>query len=308
MGLHARFAALDTNLQGGAWALAAAVVFSINGVLVKELANGGLSFWQIAFARAFFALLPLMPFLWRDGRAAFRTDYPLTHLARALCGAGAMTAGFYALSELPLALVTAVGFTAPLFTTVLSALVLREAVRWRRWSATLVGFAGMLIMVRPGVAEVGPAMLAAVAMAVGVACAVVLVKRFPKGESQPVMLTWFCVASILTSAGPALAEWREPSAVQWLLLVGVGLVGVTAQAMIVQAYRTGEASFVAPLDYSRLLAAGVLGFLFFAEVPDLYTLLGALVIVASSLYIARREAQLGRGSPAEAAGGRGPPS
>lgn len=297
MSLRQRFSGLHPNLQGAAWMVAAATVFSINGVLVKALAAGGMSFWQVAFARAFFALLPLLPFVWRDGLRLFRTSHPLTHLARALCGAGAMTAGFYALSELPLALVTAVGFTAPLFTIVLSALVLREVVRWRRWSATLVGFLGMLVMVRPGAGSLEPAMLAAVGMALGIACAVVLVKRFPKGESQTAMLTWFCVASIATSAGPAIHLWQAPSPPQWALLVGVGVVGVAAQSMIVSAYRTGEASFVAPFDYTRLIGAGILGFLFFGEVPDLYTLLGAAVIVGSSLYIARREAQLGRPSP-----------
>ncbi|MEX2629735.1 MAG: DMT family transporter [Tistlia sp.] len=297
MSARGRFAGLDPNLQGASWMVAAATVFSINGVLVKELAFDGMSFWQIGFARAFFALLPLLPFLLRDGFAPFRTEFPLTHLARALCGAGAMTAGFYALAKLPLALVTAIGFTSPLFTIVLSALALRERVRWRRWSATLVGFLGMLVIVRPGSAALEPAMLAAVGMALGVACAVVLVKRFPKSESQTAMLTWFCFASILICAGPALHLWQDPTPRQWLLLVGVGLVGVAAQAMIVSAYRTGEISFVAPFDYSRLIGAGLLGFLFFAEVPDLYTLLGAAVIVASSFYIAHRETQLGRPSP-----------
>ncbi|SMF38631.1 Permease of the drug/metabolite transporter (DMT) superfamily [Tistlia consotensis] len=300
-----RFAGLHPNLQGAAWMVAAATVFSINGVLVKELAAGGLSFWQVAFARAFFALLPLLPFVWRNGAAAFRTTYPATHLLRALFGAGAMTAGFYALSRLPLALVTAIGFTSPLFTIVLSALVLRELVRWRRWSATAIGFLGMLVMVRPGGAGFDPAMLAAVGMALGTACAVILVKRFPKGESQTAMLVWFCVTSILTSAGPAVHVWQDPTAVQWLLLVGVGVVGVAAQAMIVNAYRTGEASFVASFDYSRLLGAAVLGFAFFAEVPDLYTLLGAAIIVGSSLYIAHREAQLGKQAPPATVVGRG---
>lgn len=305
MGLRTRFAGLDANLQGAAWMVVAATVFSINGVLVKELAFSGMSFWQIAFARAFFALLPLMPFLWRNGVAALRTDYPLTHLGRAICGAGAMTAGFYALTELPLALVTALGFTAPLFTIVLSAAILHETVRWRRWSATLIGFLGMLVMVRPGGVVFEPAMLAAIGMALGIACSVILVKRFPRGESQTAMLTWFCLASILTSAGPAIHLWQAPTLEQWLLLIGVGLVGVAAQAMIVQAYRTGEASFVASFDYSRLIGAGILGYLFFAEVPDLYTLLGAAIIVGSSIYIAHREARLGKKAPEGTAIGRG---
>jgi drug/metabolite transporter (DMT)-like permease len=166
-------------------------------------------------------------------------------------------------------------------------------VRWRRWSATLVGFLGVLIMVRPGAAAFDPAAFFALAMALGIAVAVILLKRFPEGESHVAMLTWFSLAAIALSLGPALYVWRVPTAGEWGLLVAVGLLGLGSQAMFIRAFWVGEASFVAPFDYSKLLLAGLIGFLLFGELPDHWDLAGAAVIIAATVYIARREGQLG---------------
>ncbi len=272
----------------------AAFGFTLNGVLVKWLGAGGMNPFQIALARAVFALAAVLPFAWQAGARVFRTRHPGIHLVRGLAGGGAMLCGFYALTRLPLADVTALGFTTPLFTIVLAVLLLKEKVRWRRWSATAVGFLGVLIMLRPGAGAVDPAALVALAMAFGIALAVTLVKRLPPEESRITMLMIFSVVSILLAAVPAVAVWRPPTWQEWLLLAAVGVHGLGAQSLIIRAYQSGEASFVAPFEYSKLLLAGLLGYLFFAERPDLWSLAGALVIVASTLYIARREAAHGR--------------
>jgi drug/metabolite transporter (DMT)-like permease len=117
-----------------------------------------------------------------------------------------------------------------------------------------------------------------------------MVKRLPAGESHVTMLAYFCLMSLAITALPALLYWVPPSAEQWLLLAGVGTLGIVSQAMIIRAYRSGEASFVAPFDYLKLILAGLIGFLMFGEVPGGWTLLGAAVIVGSAFYIARREA------------------
>ena len=307
MALRTKAQALSPNLEGALWMLASALVFTANGVLVKALAETGTSFFQIALARAGFALIAISPFVYLAGRQALRTAYPGTHLVRAICGAGAMLSGFYALSRLPLADVTAIGFTTPLFATVLAIFLLGEAVRWRRWTATLVGFGGVLIMLRPNALLTGQGIaldgfLAALGMALGIAVAVIMVKRLPKSEHQSVMLLWFCLASIALAVGPAILAWQDPTLEQWLMLAGVGVIGVTGQSLIIRAYRAGEASFVAPFDYSKILFAMAFGFLFFAEVPESWTLAGAAVIVASTLYIARRETKLGTRKERERAG------
>jgi drug/metabolite transporter (DMT)-like permease len=291
-------AKLSPNLQGALWMLASALVFTANGVLVKALAAGGMPVFQIALARAGFALIAILPFVWMAGRHAFRTSHWGTHAIRAVCGAGAMLCGFFALSRLPLAEVTAINFTTPLFATVLGIVLLGEVVRWRRWTATLVGFAGVLVMLRPVALFTGEGVplegfLAALGMAFGIAVAVVMVKRLPKSEHQAIMVFYFCIASLAMAVVPAIQVWQEPTWQQWLLLAGVGVVGASGQSLIIKAYRLGETSFVAPFDYSKILFAVLLGFVFFGEVPDAWALAGAAIIVASTLYIARREHRLG---------------
>lgn len=305
------WAGLSGNERGALWMLMAAVGFTFNATLAKTLAQSGMPVFQIAFARAFFALAPLLPFLLVGGLRAFRTTHPVTHLLRAVCGAGAMVCGFYALSTLPLATVTVLGFTVPLFTVLLSVLLLGEPIRWRRWTATLVGFAGVLIMIAPRLAgETGGfvlewPMLAGIGMALGIALAVIMVKRFPAGESQPVMVFWFCFASILLTAPFALLQWQPPNREEWLLLAGIGITGFVAQSLIIKAYRSGEASFVAPFDYAKLPIAVLLGWLLFAELPDGATYLGSAVVIASTLYIARRESRLSGRPTAARPEGRG---
>jgi drug/metabolite transporter (DMT)-like permease len=284
-----RWRALSPNGQGAAWMLLAGTGFTLNGLLVKTLAQGGMDPFQISLARVFFALVALLPFIWKAGPQAFRTRHPMIHLLRGLFGGMAMLCGFYALAHLPLAQVTALGFTQPLFTILLAVLILGEPVRWRRWAATAVGFCGVLVMIRPGSWAFDPAMLVALFMAFGIAMAVVLVKRLPLGESHTAMLVYFCIASFLLALVPAILNWRDPTWGEWGLLAGVGVLGMISQACIIRAYRSAEATFVAPFDYAKLLLATLVGYLFFAEVPDAWTWAGAGIIIASTYYIVWRE-------------------
>jgi drug/metabolite transporter (DMT)-like permease len=286
----AGWARLSANHRGALWMIAASFGFTVNSALVKALTAAGLDVFQIAFARALFSFALVVPFLLRAGPGALRTRHPAIHGIRAFAGAAAMVCGFYAVGRLHLADFTALTFTQPLFVTLMAVILLGERVRWRRWLATAVGFLGVLIMVRPGASAFDPAALVALASVSGIAVAVCLVKRLPEGESHATMLAYFCLMSLAITVVPAVIYWTPPSATQWLLLAGVGTLGVASQAMIIRAYRSGEASFVAPFDYLKLILAGLIGFLLFDEVPGPWTLLGAAVIIAAALYIARREA------------------
>jgi len=278
------------NHRGALWMIAASFGFTVNSAMVKTLVAGGLDAFQVAFARALFSFALVVPFLLRAGPSALKTRHPFLHGIRAFAGAAAMVCGFYAVGHLQLADFTALSFTQPLFVTLLAVILLGEVVRWRRWLATAVGFAGVLIMVRPGAGTFDPAALVALTSVAGIAVAVCMVKRLPVGESHTTMLAYFCLMSLAITALPALVYWTPPSLDQWLLLAGVGTLGVVSQAMIIRAYSAGEASFVAPFDYLKLILAGAIGFLVFGEVPGPWTLLGAAVIVGAALYIARREA------------------
>ena len=280
------------------WMVLAGTGFTLNGLLVKLLSAGGMDPFQTSLARVFFALVTLTPFIWRAGPSAFRTKHPVIHILRGLFGGMAMLCGFYALSHLPLATVTALGFTQPLFTIVLAVLILSEPVRWRRWAATIVGFLGVLVMLRPGSGAFDPVMLVALAMAFGIAMAVVLVKRLPVGESHTAMLVYFCLASFFLALVPAVLNWQNPSPKEWVLLAGVGVLGMISQACILRAYRAGEATFVAPFDYSKLLLATLVGYIFFAESPDAWVWVGAAIIIGSTYYIVWRERVRQRGGAA----------
>lgn len=270
--------------------IGASLGFTVNAALVKSLIADQLDVFQVAFVRALFSFAVLLPFMVHAGPAVLRTRCPGLHAIRAFAGSGAMVCGFYAVGHLPLADFTALTFTQPLFVVLLAVAVLGEMVRWRRWLATAVGFIGVLIMVRPGAGSFDPAALMALASAFGIAVAVIMVKRLPQGESHVTMLAYFCMLSLAITLLPALFYWRPPSGAQWLLLAGVGSLGVASQAMIIRAYRCGEASFVAPFDYLKLLLAVIIGFVVFGELPGSWTLLGAAVIVGATFYIARREA------------------
>ncbi len=291
---HARWQALPPNLRGAFLVTIAAAGFTLVWAMGKSLADHGMHPYQISLCRAAASLLFLLPFLFTGSVTRFRTAHPWLHLIRAASGGVAILFGFYALVRLPLAEVTALGFTSPLFTVIFAALLLREKVRWRRWVAVAVGFGGMLIIVRPGAAAFGSDALFAVGGAMLIAFAITLVKRFPASESPTVLLFYVLAAGILVCVVPALEHWHDPSPLQWLMLLAMGALGLGAHALFIAGFRTGESSFVAPFDYTKLLFALLIGFFAFGDLPDWTTLLGAAVLIASSVYIARRESKLAR--------------
>lgn len=290
--LQRRWLALPRNTRGAIWVLLSTIGFSAMAVLAKALGER-LDSFQIAFFRSAVGLVVLSPLVLRAGRAALTTTVPGLHLARSLTGATALMCGFYAVTHLPLATATAVTFTRPLFLIVVAVLFLGEAVRWRRWSATLAGFLGVLVMLRPGVGAFDPAMVVALGQALAASFAVVLLKRLPPGERHLTVLFYAAVLTAAITLGPALVVWRSPTAGELGLAVLMGLFGVAGQATVVRAFRVAEATAVAPFDYARLLFATVLGIALFREFPDAWTILGAGIIVVSTVYIARREARLG---------------
>lgn len=289
-----RWEALSPNGRGAVLVIVGSAGFSVMAALVKHLGQS-LDSFQIAFFRCVFGLMVLMPLLMRMGIGELKTGVPHLHGLRALFGVTAMMSGFYAFTHLPLATATAVTFTKPFFMIILAVIFLGEIVRWRRGLATAVGFIGVLVILRPGVGDFDPAMLVAVLQALAISCTVVVIKHMPKQESTFALVFYFAAISTVVSAVPAALVWQWPSGPQWIVAMLIGLIGVTSQSMVVQGFRLGEATVLSPLDYSRLLFAVLFGLVFFAETPDPFVFLGAGIIIASTVYIARREAKLGVG-------------
>jgi drug/metabolite transporter (DMT)-like permease len=205
------------------------------------------------------------------------------HLTRGVCGSIGLMCGFYALTHLSLADATAIGFTKPLFQIVLAALLLRETVRARRWSATAVGFLGVLIMVRPGDGVLEHAALVGLLGALAAATVSLLIKRLSASEGSLTIMVYLGAVSIVTTGIPAAFVWQTPTLAElaWMLLAAA--LASSAQICMIRGFRIGEASALAPLEYLKLPLAALYGYLLFTELPDLYTVLGALLIVLSTL-------------------------
>ncbi|WP_439817234.1 DMT family transporter [Zavarzinia sp. CC-PAN008] len=277
-------------IQGVLWMLLAAALFTAMSALAKTLGQR-LDSMQIAFFRAFFALVFVTPFALSIGWKGLASNRPWLHVWRGLFGSSAMLAGFYAFVHLPLALSTAINFTTPLFLIVLAALFLGERVRLRRGLATLVGFAGVLVILRPDTG-LDQASLIGLAGAFLAACSFTLIKTMAKNDRPSTMVFYFGVFASAFSAIPAWIVWIDPTPLEWVLLAATGAAGGAAQACTARAYALAEATFVAPFDYTRLLYSGLVGYILFQEVPDGWSYAGIALIVGSTLYIARREAHL----------------
>ncbi len=280
-------------VRGALCMVGAAAAFAVLIVIVRHLATDQHPF-QLAFFRNLFGTVFMIPWLIGVGRKGLKTDRFGLHLLRAAIGLAAMLCFFSAIALLPVAEVTALTFTAPLFATVGAALVLGESVRMRRWTAAAVGFAGALIILRPGAAAVSAAALIALASAAFMAAAILVVKVLARTENPNAIVLFMGLLLTPLSLIPALFVWSPPPAASWPWLVLMGLAATVGQVLMTRAFAAADASAVLPFDFARLVFVAALGFALFDERPDLWTWFGAAVIVAATVYIARREAQLGR--------------
>lgn len=283
-------------------------MFTFTGVLVKTLGQT-LHPFEISFFRGLVALAVILPILARTGglRAGMRTQIPLLQLTRGVVGSLAMFLGFYAIVALPLADAQAISFSRNLFLVPLAAFVLSEVVGLRRALAAAVGFVGVLIMLRPGVdmgaGDAGLYLSAGAAAALGhaflVALATVLVNIASRYDGPVTLMFYTNIVTVSLIAIPTFFVWQTPTMNEFLMLIAMGVLATASHNCFIRAFAIGEASAIAPVDYSRLIFAALAGWLVFSTVPDRFTIIGALIIVASSFYIVRREAGLQKAEPQE---------
>jgi drug/metabolite transporter (DMT)-like permease len=251
----------------------------------------------VVFCRSAFAIPLLLPLLLRaGGAAALRMRRPGLHAIRVVTGLIGMAGAFHGYAVLPLATVTALGFTMPLFLTLLAVPLLGERVGPRRGGAVLVGFGGVLLMALPGGTAGGDTLgtAAVLAGALAWALSMITIRRMgDAGEANGAIVLWFALGAAAVSGVVALPGWVAPSAAQWALLAGTGIVSTLAQLMMTEGYRRGEPTLLAPFEYSAILWTTLMGALLWGELPDGWAALGIAVLVASGLYIWRREVALG---------------
>jgi len=284
---------LPPNVQGALWLVSGGFIFTSTSVMIRLL-SAQIESVQTAFFRAVISVVLLLPMIAAGRVKPWQSKRIAGHFWRTFMGTTSMVLGFYAVTMLPLADATAIAFSQPLFSVVVAALIAGEKVRWRRWSATVIGFVGVLVMVRPGEGSLQAGALVALANAATVALSIYLVKRLSDSETPLMILTQFAIFSTVLLAVPAILVWRWPDVWGWLLAIGVALSATVGQYFWVQAFKAGEMSAVAPFEYLRLPFAVFVGWLVWGEMPVIWTYVGAAIVIGSALYIAHREAQLGR--------------
>lgn len=278
--------------------------FSVALAIAKQLTAEIHSF-ELNFFRCLFGLVALAPIFVSHGTSIVRTRCWRLHLGRGLFGGVGQICVYFALTYLPLAVVTAVTYTRPLWLVVLAVLFLGESVRWRRWTAIAVGFMGVLIVARPSLEGLGFPLAVLVFSTLCHSSAHVFLKKSTAIDPPATIVFWYLVISTFVGAVPTIFVWVTPTLEQfgWLALTGV--LYVVGQGFITLAFRAGEATAIAPFDYVRLLYAIAFDIVLFTTWPDAWTIVGSLVIVGSTLYIARRQARLAE-APAKGGDRAGP--
>lgn len=271
------------------WAVLAAVSFAIMMTSVRYM-DGKFDAFEIVFFRALIGVFIVIPLVTRSGFGALKTQRMPMHVVRTLFALFAMATLYYALADIAVAQAIALTFLIPLFTTIAAGTVLREKVGIHRWSATLVGFVGAMVIIRPGFAEITlPVMLVVLSSAL-YAGAWSSVKILTRTDSAAVTVFWMNVLMVPLTAIPLFFVWVTPGPEDILPIAVMALSGWAAHFCQARAFETADASAVMPFDFLRLPLGALFGYWLFAELIDGWTWAGAVVIFVAGYYITRREA------------------
>lgn len=280
---------LKTGLVAGIfWMCMATLLSSITGGLVRYLA-GEIPVMELVFIRNVVALAVLAPWMLRNGVGLpGRARLPL-YAWRVGFAYFAMVMLFYALGRMPIADVYALQYTIPLFTILLAVVVLKQHADRHSWAACLIGFAGALIVMRPGIIEITLASLAALGSAFLAAGSNTTIKLLSRTESPGAITAWTNLLMMPLALLPTLFVWVTPSWAQLPWVLGIGALGSLGGYCFTRAVASADARIVQPFQFSRMVFATAVGFLMFSELPDFWTWVGAGVIFAASYYLLVRE-------------------
>ncbi len=287
--IETRWLKLPPNVRGILWLVMGTLAFSINDLFVKSLGKS-MSPFQMAFFRYGIGFLIMAPVFMRMGAVGLKTSRPSIHGARLVIACIAQVGVYTTVVYLPLADATALAFSRILFTTIVAVIVLREVVSGGRWTATFAGFVGVIIMVRPG-GEVDPIVFVAIGSACTFAVANVMIRLMSTTEPPNRILFYYQAGGIAVFLIPTILLWQSPpDIVSWLMALAIGILTAVGMIGFIRGFAVGEASVIGPTEYIRLIFAAAFGLLIFGEVPDVWTIVGALIIVACTSFIARMEA------------------
>jgi len=278
---------------GVLWMFGAAVAFSVTLALVRHL-SASYSTFEIVVFRLVFGIAVLLPWLVRVGRAGLRTNNLRLYAARAAFAYSAMFCGYYSVRLITIADSVALQFTLPIFTLIFAVILLKERAYAHRWIATVLGFVGVLIIVRPGFAEVNAGVAIALAAALLFGVVDVSTRFLARDDRIRTILFYGFVMQVPIAAIPAAVTWVTPTLADMPWILAFALGALSAQICITKSLAAAEASLVSPVLYLRLPMVALFGFVFFDELPSVWTWAGAALLFGCTYYCTWRDARMVR--------------
>lgn len=292
-----RWNSLTGNVRGSILIIIGTFVGTLMVSCIKVLGQR-IPVVEILFMRQVVLLLVIAPMMVRNFPGVFVSRHRKLHFIRVGVSSIAMITGFTAFVHLPLAEATTIGFARTLFTTVLAVLILHETVGLRRWSATALGFIGVVVVVQPGSDSFSLYALAAILSAFLVALLMIFLRTLSQVDKPITIMSYQAVFLTLILASPALYFWVTPTWTELVLVIVAGTLMSVMQWLNIQAYKVGEAAAIAPMDYFRLFFATLIGIWFFSEIPTIWTFVGAGIILLSTAYTMHRNSIRKSAAPA----------
>ena len=289
-GIVAKIGVLPGSVQAGIWMSISAVTYVVSIAIGRYIAPD-IEVFQIAFLRNAFAVLFMMPWLMKVGIGAMRTNQIGRHILRGFMSSANVTLLFAAVALIPIADMSAINFLQPVIGAAIAGLVLGEVVSRARWIAIIAGFAGALIMIRPGFAEFNIGIAFALGSGVAGALVSIMIKTLVRRDPPDTIAAWLFVTQTLILLIPTIIVWKNPTLEQWILFAVIGFMSVILQRTYNRGIQAADVSVAMPFNFTRLIWAALLGWIVFAEFPDIWTWVGGTVIFAASVWLTRQGQQ-----------------
>lgn len=282
-----RWHALPGNARGSLIILVASLVGVVMSSLIKHVGQT-IPVIEILFIRQIIVLVIISPVIFRNLGTVFKTKNYGMHSVRVALSIVAMYTGFSAVVNMPLAEVTAISFARILFTTILAIIFLKEVIGFRRWTSIFIGFMGVLVIIRPEPDNINIYALMAIVSALFVSGGKIVLRKLSQLDKTSTILSFHSISITLVLLIPAYFQWVMPTLHEMIMILMIGGLMSVMQWLFIQALRVGEAAAIAPMEYVRLIYAAVIGFVVFAEIPTIWTMVGAAIIMGSTLYTMHR--------------------
>ena len=288
--LARRLGPVPAPVRGVLWMMGSTASWAVMAVTIRFVGDEIHPF-EIVFLRSLFGMAFLLPWLYRSGIKALHTRRLGMHFARAFFGLVAAYLIFTAITLESLGSIAAIMTTRPIFASAAAILILHEASHGRRWSAAILGFVGALIILRPGMVEVSTGALLAFIGVFSMVAVALIMKSLARTERPDAMATWQMIVFVPASLIPALFVWTTPSWEAVAVLLAMGCAGTLTQRALARAYHAADATVVLPFEFTRLIFSAAIGFIVFAEFPDIWVWVGGGVILAGIMTMAGLEAK-----------------